>query len=616
MSKIQELKDLIIKYDASYRKGLSLVTDSVYDGLIEELVSLVGEEDDFFNSSIKSNDVTDRREQIPIVMASMNKAKTIGELSNWMRLKGIPLTTELILSPKYDGISLCKEESTGKAWTRGSKDNSGGLRSDAHLKFMKDVTLKSEFTFGECIISRENFQKIKDSFNGDSPRNAVAGIFRRDYTSDELEVVDFIRYGTVGKVFKTKAEMLDFLNESQKVSVPYKIKKLIDISEDYLQNLFKEFTSTYEIDGLILEINDISLWDKLGRERSGNPKWAIAYKGNFEQIGETVCINIENSISKEGNIIPVAVLEPIKLDGATVSRVTLNNYTFMKEMGIGIGSRVKVKRSGMVIPLITEVINKTDFKLPDIESYWEGVHLKTSYETGAQKKKKLFAFFQILGVENVSDKTFDLLFDSGYVSVKQILSMSREEFLKLERFGERKAEIVFEAIQSKMNQVALSKLQHATGFFKQLGSKKLLLLEHFITKPTLAKVMEIDGFSETLATNYLSGWDPFWEFVKDIEQFITIKKEEKIEMENDTMKGMIFVFTGFRDEAAEIEIQKRGGIIGSGVSRITTHLVVKDKESTSSKMQKATEYGAKILDIEDFFNTFGLQLAIKQRGKK
>ncbi len=389
----------------------------------------------------------------------------------------------------------------------------------------------------------------------------------------------------------------DFLNKSQKVKVPYVINNIQDLSDEYLKELYIKFSKDYEIDGLIIEINETKIWDVLGRDKKGNPKWAVAFKGSFEEIGETVCNDIEYNISKDGNVIPVAILEPIKLDGAIVSRVTLNNFTYMKEMGIGIGSKLKVKRSGFVIPLIVEVLDKKEPKMPDYECYLNGVHLKTVHETDEQKKKKIFAFFNILGVENVSDKTFDLLFDSGFKTIKDILEMSKSDFLTLERFGDRKAEIVYDAIQSKLKNVPLARLQHATGLFKFLGSKKLALVEHFETVPTINELLLIEGYSEISANNYLLGIVDFWYFINDLP--ITWTRTKKIEATSNEFEGKSFVFTGYRNKEAELEIIKRGGSIASGVSRKTTFLVMAEKGSGSSKETKALELGVTVLDKEE-----------------
>lgn len=599
MSRIEELKSLITQYDTAYRNGNSVVPDNIYDDLVDELISLIGEDDDFFLSSIKEDINSERRQPLPkeVVMASMGKSKTIEDLFNWERLKGFR-NTKYIISPKYDGISICKEEKTLKAYTRGGKDNGGGLRSDEHLSTMNDITIDAPFTFGEAIISKKNWEFAKQYFEGDSARNGCSGLFRRDYVSDELQYVDFIRYGVVGEEFSTKKEMFDFLNATQKVQVPYVVAdKLSDLSEEYLKELYLKFSIDYTIDGLIIEVDDISLWKE--RERNGNPKWAVAFKSpNFEEVVETTCIDIENGISKDGNIIPVAILTPVKLDGAIVSRVTLNNYSFMKEMGIGIGSRVLVKRSGQVIPLITKVIDKKDFILPDIEGgvEWRGVHLSTLLETDEQKIKKIYAFFNIIGVEGVSDKTFELLYNSGFKTIKDILNMSKKDFSLLERFGDRKSKNVYNAIQSKTKDIALPVLQHATSIFRQLGKKKLVLLEYFETKPTIEEIVKIDGFSDILAKNYLDGYDEFWEFIKDLP--ITYTKTKKVEAVSNDLEGKSFCFSGFRDKVSEQEIESRSGLIVSSISKTTTYLIMKEQGSGSSKETKALSLGVIVLDRE------------------
>ena len=171
---------------------------------------------------------------------------------------------------------------------------------------------------------------------------------------------------------------------------------------------------------------------------------------------------------------------------------------------------------------------------------------------------------------------------------------------ELEGFGKRKSLIVFNSIQSKMKDVTLSKLQHATGLFKGLGSKKLLLLEHFEEKPTINQIIEIEGFAETSAKSYLDGWDKFYQFVEDLP--VTWKRTEKVESVSDDLNGKVFVFTGVRRKDLNEVIESRGGKIGSSVSKTTTHLVMNSKGSGSSKEKKAIELGCEILTVEELEN--------------
>jgi len=602
MDRISELKEIIAKYDTAYRNGEPLIEDVDYDILIDELTDLIDEDDEFFESSIKEDTNSSRRQQLPIIMASTEKVKNIEELQKWVRLKNIPSNTQYIILPKYDGISLCKEELSGNGWTRGRKNNEG-LMSGSHLSFMCDQMIDAKYTYGECIISRDSFEVIKDSCTSSAARNVVSGFFRRDIPSDELEYVDFIKYGIVDstKSFTTKEEIITFLNKTQKVSVPYKLNKLEDLTADYLKEVYLKFSENYELDGLIIEVDDLETQKNLGRNKSSeNPNYLVAYKGSFEEVKQSSCIEIEWNISKGGNLIPVCIINPIMLENTNVSRITLNNALFAKNAGVEVGSLLDVKKSGGVIPSISKVITTQPFKMPDIECYWDGVHLKTTHETDDQKKKKLFAFFKIIGVENASDKTFDLLFDSGYKTIKDILSMSKEDFVALEGFQDKKASKTFTEIHSRIGGVSLPKLQHSTGLFKLLGSKKLTLLEHFEGKPNESEITSIPGFSDISAKNYLDGYDAFWEFYKEIESFITIKKVEKIIMENNKFEGMNFVFTGFRSSDGEEIIQKGNGRISSSLSKSTTHLITKDKSVMSSKMIKALEYGAIVWDASEF----------------
>ena len=168
---------------------------------------------------------------------------------------------------------------------------------------------------------------------------------------------------------------------------------------------------------------------------------------------------------------------------------------------------------------------------------------------------------------------------------------------KIDRFGKRKSTIVYNSIQSCINDVTLSKLQHSTGFFSGLGSKKLALLEHFTTKPSVEEVMSIEGFAEISANCYVNNYDKFFDFIKNLP--ITIQsKVESVEVGND-MAGKSFVFTGIRVPEYEKFIVENGGKIGSSISKNTTHLVMKSKGSGSNKEKKAIELGISILEIED-----------------
>lgn len=610
---IEQLKETIIKANEAYRAGKPIMSDAKYDQLVEEL-SLLSPEDELLSKV--GHEVADesRKAKLPIDMASMNKIKSMEDIGDWCRLKNIPNHSFVIITPKYDGLSLCVDEFENHAWTRG--DGEFGQKSNEHYRLIgnhlyEDVyetgdpfgTLVFNYTYGEVMMPKKVFLE-KYAVDFANPRNLVAGLLNSKEATNPLMDCQYIKYGAVPtqrNTFQTKKQILDELNSGQRVKVPYHICRISELTEELLIQLFHTYSIDYEIDGLIIEINDLNQQTVLGRETSSNnPVWARAFKHpSFEQSAETKIIGITWNISKQGYLKPTLHINPVKLDGVTVSNVTGNNARFVKDLGIGVGAKVLVKRSGMVIPIIADVITPVEFTMPNIPNIdWNenGVELMTLTETDEQKLKKNIAFFEILEADNVSEGVITQLWDAGYKTIKDILSLTTSDLEKIDRFGKRKAKIVYDSIRKSVTDVSLSKLQHATGIFKGLGSKKLALLEHFTTKPSVDDVMSIEGFAEISAKTYVDNYDDFFEFVKDLPISI-IEKVETVKVGND-LDGKQFVFTGVRRKDLEDIIESRGGKIGGSVSKNTTHLVMKAVGSGSSKEKKAIDLGVEIMTVE------------------
>lgn len=616
---IDKLIEKIEKANSAYRKSNSIISDKEYDILIDELISLDPDNPILFKIGFSEID-SERKSMLPIPMFSMNKIKTIGDINDWVRLKGISRDELVIMTPKFDGLSLCVKEDDNEAWTRGNGVE--GQKSDDHYKLIQNHLyedifekgdpfgpLEFKYTYGEVMMSKKAFlEKYSNDFA--NPRNLVAGLINNKEATSSLSDCHYIKYGGVpSSVFNpnTKKEILDTLNENQRSKVNYHICKISELTEELLIGLFHKWSVDFEIDGVIIEINDLSKQDSLGRERSSNnPVWARAFKhASFEQCAETEVIGISWNISKQGLLKPILHINPVKLDGVTVSNVTGNNARFVKDMGLGIGAVVIVKRSGMVIPLICDVVKSVDFIQPTIEGVeidWNdnGIELITLTETDDQRLKKIISFFEILEADNVGEGVITQLWEAGFKTIKDVLNLKPSDLEKIDRFGKRKASIVYNAIQKSVSNVQLSKLQHATGIFKGLGSKKLILLEHFTTKPTIDKVMSIEGFAETSAKSYVDSYDTFFDFIKDLS--VTIEGKVEVAPVGSDLEGQSFVFTGVRRTDLESVIESRGGKVSSGVSKNTTYLVMKSVGSGSSKESKAIELGAKIITVDQLEN--------------
>ena len=613
---IDKLKEQIIKANESYRLGNPIISDTKYDQLVEELAIL--SPDDELLTKI-GHHITDesRKIKLSIDMASMNKLKSIDDINDWSRLKNIKKSESVILTPKLDGLSLGVDERCGKATTRG--DGEYGQRSDEHYKLIQNHLKSNEhfdFTYGEVMMSKQTFLN-KYSSDFANPRNLVAGLLNSPDPRPGLKDCTYIKYGAISKSsynshnFDTKQELLDLLNVNQDVTIPYYICKISELNEDLLIDLFHKWGIEYEIDGIIIEINDLELQSKLGRETSSNnPCYARAFKHeSFTESAETEVIGITWNISKMGLLKPILHVKPVKLDGVTVSNVTGNNARFVKDMGLGKGSIVRIIRSGFVIPKIVEVIKSTDFEMPIIDGVEIGwndneIELVALNDTDDQKLKKIIAFFEILEADNVSEGVITQLWVAGYRTIKDILNLKISDLEKIDRFGKRKSQIVYNSIQKSVSKVQLSKLQHATGIFKGLGSLRLVKLEHFKTKPSVDDVMMIDGFAESSAKSYVDGYDEFFDFIKNLPITI-IEKVEAVKISND-LEGVSFIFTGVRRPDLVKIIEIRGGKECSSVSKNTTHLVCADKNSSSSKMKKAIDFGIQILDVKDLENLLSL----------
>jgi len=620
---IEQLRERIIEANTAYRLGKSLISDAKYDQLVDEL-AMLSPDDELLTKVGHTILDESRKSKLPIEMASMNKIKTMEDINDWVRLKGISSNELVVMTPKFDGLSLCVEEFHNKAWTRG--DGEFGQKSDEHYKLIQNHLyedihengdpfghIEFSYSYGEVMMPKKVFI---DKYSSDfaNPRNLVGGLINNKEATSPLSDCHYIKYGGIpSKSFnpKTKKEILDALNENQRVKVNYHICKISELTEELLIGLFHKWSVDFEIDGVIIEVNDLSKQESLGRERSSNnPVWARAFKhASFEQCAETEVIGISWNISKQGLLKPILHINPVKLDGVTVSNVTGNNARFVKDMGLGVGAVVVVKRSGMVIPLICDVVKSVDFVQPTIEGVeidWNdnGIELVTLTETDDQKLKKIISFFEILEADNVGEGVITQLWDAGYKTIEQILNLTTTDLESIDRFGKRKAKIVFDSIQKSIKGVQLSKLQHATGIFKGLGSLRLVKLEHFKTKPSVDDVMMIDGFAESSAKSYVDSYDEFFYFIKGLPISI-IEKVEAVKVSND-LEGMSFIFTGVRRPDLVKIIESRGGKECSSVSKNTTHLVCVDKSSSSSKMKKAIDLGIQILDVKDLENLLSL----------
>jgi len=623
MKEIIQLKATLREENKAYRlTSKPIVPDAVFDSQMEMLEKAIDEEEFIEFLEVLKEDViiygSERKEKLPHIMASLDKVKTLAEIQKWYTKYNISETEEIVLTPKYDGLSLLVNENNHKAWTSG--DGTVGQRSHDHFKAMRHGETGRGVTYGEAIMLRSIFAKkyskeILGEDGYENPRNLVSGQLNSPDPTKILKDMYYVRYSVINSQ-ANKEQQLEYCNSLNELKVPFKVTRLCDLTEKGLLDLYKEWRKDVLIDGIVIDINRHSIREELGRHAStDNPQYARAYKSkDFEEVKQATVVDLIIKVSKQGYVIPVIQITPTRLDEVTVTRSSVYNYKTVVDLGIGKGAVVMIKRSGQVIPKVVDVIKKVKTIIPTIcpscgeKLDWNEteVHLECiNPNCEAQRYQNIVSFFKIMDVEEVGEGTLKACYAAGYDTVGKILKMRQSDFRKLDGFGDRSAEIAYTNIHSKMSEVSLPQLMHASGCFRILGSTKLALVSHLADEnPTVGELNSIKGFSDTSSKSFITGLKKFKEFVKDLP--ITIKKKEEVKMPtSNKCEGKVFVFTGFRSEELEEKIRSCNGEVGSGVNKRTTHLVMKKKGSGSGKEQKAIDLGITIWDKDEIEKFLG-----------
>ena len=615
----EEKVALLEIFNDSYRNGKEIISDIIYDEIVESLPF-----DHPFRSEI-GFDIPEseaRKEALPVEMHSREKCKTTEELLKWCELRKFPKDTKFAITPKYDGISLLvKLDKKRKVWTRGRRGD--GRRSDKHFetlekssKFIIPEILDEKYVNGEAILQKSKFPKYaKSETNPDgkeNPRSLVSSLFARDEVDPILKDINFICYG-INEDFADKDKMMEVLNSFNTIKVPVKVVELKNITDDMLQSLYKEWSQEFELDGLVIDVNDMGLREELGSETNGNPRFSKAWKGAKDESASTTIREIVYQISKEGNMCPVGIVDPVRLENSTVKRVTLYNAGYIKSSGCGENSEIEIIKSGKIIPKVLKVTKSVLAKFPEkcpscsTKLVWDNneVHLlcPNHENCSEQRIQKLLAFVKIMEMDGIAEGTIRRLYDSGINTVEILLSVSPDELLKIEGIGSSKSNSIVEEIHNHLTKVSLEKLQHASGMFVGLGSKMLARLNHFNSPdniPSVEDIIKIDGFSTISANIYCNNIQKFWNCVKTLP--ITIK--EKKLANGSKCKGWIVVFTQFRDKELEEKVESEGGKISTSVSGKTTHVICVNPDDATGKVQKARENGCKIWKKETLMEFF------------
>lgn len=653
MDQIAKMKELINKLQeaakAYYAQDREIMSNYEYDALYDQLAALEKETGMTLAGSPTVTVGYEAVEELPkerheSPMLSLAKTKEREELRDWLQEK------DAILSWKLDGLTIVLTYAAGKlakAVTRGNGEVGEVITNNAKtfLNLPLQIPFQGELVLrGEAVITYSDFEKINEEIpeaeaKYKNPRNLCSGSVRQ--LNNEITAkrkVRFIAFSMVtcragetegGKqpdFANSREKQLDFLKTQGFEVVESKIVNKDTILEAI--DDFAEKIKTYDVpsDGLVLAYRDLEYGKSLGRT-SKFPRDSIAFKW-ADEIRETTLKEIEWSPSRTGLINPVAIFEPVELEGTTVSRASVHNISIMKGLELGIGDRITVYKANMIIPQIAENLTKSGVKdIPRICPACGGkthiqkvneVEVLTCMNENCQAKKiKSFTLFvsrDALNIDGLSEATLEKFIGKGFIhSFSDIFLLDRykDEITQMEGFGEKSYKNLMESIEKARN-TTLPRLIYGLGIAGIGLANAKVICRHYdydieaMKRADKEELSEIDGIGEVLGEAFSS----YFAKEENVEQLERLRKELEIEKQptnemEQSLSGMAFVITGSvehfanRNEIKEL-IEGRGGKVTGSVTGKTSYLINNDISSNSGKNKKAKELGIPIISEEDF----------------
>ena len=613
---VNELEDIIkVAADSYHNTGVSLVSDDIYDILVDRLKLLNPKSNMLKSTGAK---IKGKKVKLPYWMGSMDKIKSDEkQLSNWQNENKGPY----LISDKLDGIScLIIIDTDVKMYTRGDGEygqNITHLLNLVNVKIPKNTSEKIALR-GELIMSKNNFSKYATEFA--NARNMVSGVVNskpesvnKKYAKD----IDFVAYEMVEPNYSPSMQMKKMHNLGFTV-VNHKIYNKLTI--DNLTEILNKnrVASIYEIDGIIIT-ND----KQYTRNTSGNPSYSIAFKG-VSATADTEVIDVIWKPAKDGHIIPRIHFNKVKLSGADLEYTTGFNAKFIEDNLIGPKSIITMTRSGDTIPYIINIVKpskKASFPT-NLNYEWDDNHVNIILTDPDDNPDviitRITKFVRDIGIENMSEGIVTRLYENGYDTIPKIMKLTKKDLLKLDGFQDKLADKLIANIKEKINQLDMLTLMVASNKFgRGFGERKIKkilevypdVVEEYNKKDKkkwIGKLIEIDGFDTISATKFIESLDEFQEFYNEIATIVTIKNYIVKGSTNGIFKDETIVFTGFRNKDWDTIIEINGGKKTNSVSKNTTLLVYADGEESSSKYLTAKKLGIQMMNKSVFQKKYGL----------
>lgn len=658
ISKNERMKELISILNkaskAYYADDVEIMSNAEYDELYDELVSLENETGVVLALSPTVNVGYEAVEGLPketheSPMLSLDKTKDREALRDWLN------GHEALLSWKLDGLTIVLTYENGqlaKAVTRGNGEVGEVVTNNAKtfINLPHKISYKGKLIIrGEAVISYDDFEKInaeipEEGAKYKNPRNLCSGSVRQ--LNNEITAkrrVRFIAFSFVSAesentesadnnlTFNLNSEQFEFLK-----SQGFEVVEYYKVSEQNILDTIKQFAEkieTYEIpsDGLVLSYNDIEYGRSLGRTAKF-PRNAIAFKW-ADEMAITHLTEIEWSPSRTGLINPVAIFEPVELEGTTVSRASVHNVSIVKTLALGIQDEISVYKANMIIPQIKENFTRSGSVTIPCTCPACGGNTQIKNENGIEtlycineecpakaiKRFTLFVSRDAMKIDGMSEATLEKFLAVGFIQkLGDIyrLSAHKDAICDMEGFGQKSYDKLIESID-KSREVLLPNLIYALGILNVGLSNAKLICKAFdydiekLKTVSAEELAEIDQVGDVIANSFVGFFrdeSKLSEF-EDLYKELNIKIPEKTEG-HENISGKTFVITGSLNtyenrNALKDLIESLGGKVAGSVSAKTNYLINNDVTSNSSKNKKAKELGVAIISEEDFNKLLG-----------
>ena len=598
-----------------YANNKHIMSDEEYD-ILKEFIEEKHPDNEAIQEGHTTSSVSVEKNKIklPFEMWSMNKFKKEKQINGWLKdYKG-----PFIISAKVDGVSAGYSTKGDKPvlFTRGN----GKIGQDiSHaIEFLGLPTEKGIEIRGELLMKKDIFEtNWGDKFA--NVRNMIAGTANaKESLPERWNDIDFVCYEVVTPQL-TPSEQFKLIKKHNIISVIQKPMKKINktVLSKYLIDWRENYE--YDIDGIIVAD------DKTYPRTSKNPKHAFAFKTVLaDQIVESKVVDVIWSPSKDGYLKPKVQIQPVKLGGAVIQFATLHNAEFVIKNKIGIGALVQIIRSGDVIPKVEKVVKPaTTIKMPSSEyKYKWNSTKKDLILIDADKNEVVIMkiiddFFNKLDVVGLGRGNVQRIINAGYKNIPQILTMTREDFLKVEGFKEKLSTKVYNSIHDRLDKVSLPSLMGASNIFgRGLGPRRIIAIidayPDILTskdndETKLKKVAGLDGFQEKTAKLFVPYIPKFIKFLQDINQ---INKLQNIKVKQVDKSHKLYnkkiVITGFRDKELQEKLEKIGVKLGSTVSKKTFIVLVNDLDDDTGKADKARKLDVTIMTPDSFKSKYSI----------